>query len=66
MRNLYQAKVEQYAGSGYLHHEATFNIAARSMNEAMRRLRALFKGKDFLKSKPVEILSIERTATNVR
>lgn len=66
MMNVYHAKVEQMSSTGYLHAKEEFSIRARTMDEAFRRLKVACRKNGFLKSQPIEVVSIERIVEDLK
>lgn len=64
--NVYRAEVEQFSSGGYKHASETYDVKARSMDEALKRVHVLCRGNGFLKSQPIHILSIVRTVEGLK
>ena len=62
---IYRVKVEQRMDGMLVNREA-FDLRARSATEALRRALSLARKNGFLKSRPLEVKSLEEISANVQ
>lgn len=65
-QHVFSVELEQYDREGYLHHDSKANIRARTGQEAVKIALNRAKGNGYLKSRPIELKSVNRIVENLK
>lgn len=65
-QHVFSVELEQNDRNGTPYHSTTEKIIARNGQEAIKKALTLAKGNGFLKSRPLELVSVERLIENLK
>lgn len=65
-QHVYSVELEQHDRNGIPYHSGTTKIIARTGQEAVKKALTLAKGNGYLKSRPIELVSVERLIEDLK